>query len=291
MINQTQLINLATFAGFEDLSVNITPVRMAVYVRKAQELDLRLFMGSAFYTDFIQWFGNGIATTGITINTNSTIALNGTYSNQPIVNVNGSGTGEKVTFTVLNGIVTGAVSSQVGNSYNIGDTFTCAAVPGALFTVNMVGVVVSASIPPLYLQLWQGLTYTDKAGFNVYYDGMIPTLVYWTFARFVENDYVQYTKTGPVAKNHDAGTGLEQRDIIQLVKQHRSTANAYCNDIELYLYNNIQSYPMWRWDQQRKSSRQSGPRIRGIDKTKFNAPGYNGRNYPGFLDGVFYNDL
>ncbi len=207
-MSNVYLINQDTFLDYEDLSSNIDPKRLLVFVKKAQELDLRLFMGVAFYTDFIQYFSND-SITGV--------------------------------------------------------------------------LVIDPDIPSNYLDLWQGLTYVDKAGHNVGYSGMIPAIVYWTFARFIEADSVRYTMTGPVIKQHDLADALKMADVMKLVQQQRSVANAHCNDIELYLYNNWNEFTLWRWDQKRKSQRQSGPRITSIDRTDFNLPGLGGAtNYPGY---------
>lgn len=212
-MTQTYLIDINTFAGFEDLSVNIKPSRILVFVKKAQDLDLRLFMGAAFYTDFIQYFSNDPTT-------------------------------------------------------------------GAL--------VISPDIPQPYEDLWQGLTYTDKAGHNVGYAGIVPALIYWTFARYIEADSVHYTATGPVIKRHDVGDAVDPKDIAKLVSQQRSVANAHANDIEMYLYNNRTDFPLWRWNEKNKSSRQAGPRIRGVDKTDFNIPGYGNRDFPYGINNGFY---
>lgn len=207
-MNQVYLINQATFLGYEDLSSNIDPKRLAVFVKKAQDLDLRVFMGVAFFTDFIQYFSNNPDT---------------------------------------------------------GD------------------LIIDENIPTMYLTFWQGGEYTDKSGHNIGYSGIIPALVYWTFARFIEADSVRYTATGPVTKLHDAAEALRMSDVVKLVQQQRSVANAHCNDIELFLYNNWDEFTLWRWDQKKKSQRQSGPRITSIDRTGFNIPGMGGvSNYPDF---------
>src|ERR1700692_308859 len=114
------LININTFADYEDLSVNIKPSRVLAFVKKAQDLDLSLFMGKAFWTDFIQYFSND-------------------------VNDN---------------------------------------------------LIIDGNCPQIYLDLFNGKTYTDTAGHAIAYDGMIPALVYWTFARYIAADMVHYSGTG-----------------------------------------------------------------------------------------------
>ena len=53
---QVYLIDQITFQNYEDLSVNIKSDRIKVFVKKAQELDLKPFLGYALYYDFIQYF-------------------------------------------------------------------------------------------------------------------------------------------------------------------------------------------------------------------------------------------
>ena len=96
-------------------------------------------------------------------------------------------------------------------------------------------------------------------------------------------DSVHYTSTGPVAKRHDEADVIGQKDIAKIVSMQRSVANAYANDIELYLYNNQTSFPLWRWNEKNKESRQPAARIRGIDRTRYNrgAYGYNSSDWNG----------
>src|ERR1700754_4344744 len=111
------LINQNTFSDFEDISVNVKPGRMNVFKKKAQELDLKPFLGHALYYDFIKYF-----------NTDGTLH---------------------------------------------DDT------------------------PQSYKDLLNGTEYLDRYGHVILYEGLLPTLVYFTFARFIEADAIHYTTTGP----------------------------------------------------------------------------------------------
>ncbi|MDB5288596.1 MAG: hypothetical protein JWR05_3545 [Mucilaginibacter sp.] len=83
--------------------------------------------------------GGGWLTASIT--NAATTASNGTYTAQVIVNnqgvysPNGIGIGGTATFVVAGGVVTSVTKVAGGSLYNVGDTFTCAALPGAVFTV------------------------------------------------------------------------------------------------------------------------------------------------------------
>src|ERR1700742_1401430 len=178
------LINQSTFQAYEDISVNIKPARLNVFIKKAQDLDLKPFLGHALYYDFIQ-----------------------------------------------------------------------------------------DSAPQPYKNLLNGSEYLDKYGHIVLYEGLLPTLVYFTFARFIEADSVHYTATGPVVKHHDNADVVAPKDVIKLVQQQRSVANAHANEIEKFLWDHKDDFPLWHFSGRNKSARQSGPRIRGIDNTAFNYPG------------------
>ncbi|WDF79654.1 hypothetical protein PQ469_06495 [Mucilaginibacter sp. KACC 22773] len=193
------LINQTTFQQYEDITVNIKPERLKVFVKKAQELDLKPFLGHALYYDFLSHFNE-----------------DGTLQD---------------------------------------DT------------------------PQPYKDLLNGTEYLDDYGHIVLYEGLAPTMVYFTFARFIENDAVHYTATGPVIKRHENGDALTSPEVVKLVQQQRSIANAYANDIEKFLWDNKADFPLWRYNAKNKTSRQAGPRIRGVDKNDFNYPGsYNNYN-------------
>lgn len=202
-MNQIYLIDQITFLNYEDLSVNIKTERIKVFVKKAQELDLKPFLGHALYYDFIQYF-----------------------------NADGS---------------------------------------------------LMENTPQPYKDLLNGSEYLDKHGHVILYEGIMPMLVYFTFARYIESDAIHYTATGPIIKHHDNGDSLTPEQITKLVQQHRSVANAHANEVEKFLRDNRADFPLWRYNAKNRSARQSGPRIRGIDKTLFNYPGDGNSQDSGFL--------
>lgn len=191
--NEMNIINQTIFQRFEDISANIKPERLGVFISKAQELDLKPFLGYALYYDLLKHF-----------------------------NTDGS---------------------------------------------------LKDDAPQPYKDLVNGTEYLNKRGYVVLYQGLAPLLVYFAFARFVEDDAVHYTATGPVMKQREGATALSPADITKLVQQQRSTANAYTNDAERFLKDHQIDFPLWTFDPKNKTARQAGPRIRGVDKTRFNYPG------------------
>lgn len=271
--NYLYLMDQSDLSNFQDISVNVDAKRINPCIKEAQDLDLSLFMGDSFWYEFLSQFTlTGFLTGAITVA--ATSAADDTYTNQPLIG--GSGTGAFATFTVLGGKVTGVIQAQPGIGYAIGDSFTCAAIPGATFIVSSLCGVMGAGVSQLYKDFFYGTVYKDLSGNNVKYDGIIPALAYWMFARFIEVDQVRYTTTGPVSKRHDDADPITPKQIALLVEMQRSKANAYCNKIEKFLYIHKQSFPLWRVNQENKTSRQPGARIRAIDRTKYNRGGAYG---------------
>lgn len=150
-------------------------------------------------------------------------------------------------------------------------------------TTDVPGTIVFAgNTPQPYIDLINGVVYQDRRGNNIAYEGLIKTLAYFTFARFIESDAYRFTATGPVTKTHDNGDALKQSDITKLVQQQRSKANAHCNEVEKFLRDNRQDFPLWRYNESNTIARQPGPRIRSVDRNKFNYPGFNGSYGYGF---------
>jgi hypothetical protein len=191
-MNLPYLLDTELIRQYEDISVNLKPQRLNVFIRKAQELDLKPFLGHAFYYELLSCFS--------------------------------------------------------------------------------ADRTITEDAPQPYRDLYNGCTYTDQSGHPVNHAGITPALVYFTLARFIEADAVHYTATGPVIKQQHDTASLKPADLVKLVQQQRSVANAYLRDVEKYLQDNRQHFPLWHYNEKNASARQPGPRIRGIDKTDYNYP-------------------
>ncbi|MET3980919.1 hypothetical protein ABIB62_004056 [Mucilaginibacter sp. UYP25] len=186
------LITPDTLQRYQDIATNIKPERIKVFIQKAQELDLKPFLGYILYYDLIK---------------------------------------------------------QLDADGNLKE-----------------------DAPQHYKDLLNGCEYLDDDGHIVLHQGLQPVLAYFAFARFIEVDSVHYTASGPVTKRYDNADALAQKDVVKLVQQQRSTANAYANETERFLMDHRDDFPVWHYNHRNKSSRQAGPRIRAVDKTDFNFP-------------------
>ncbi|WP_454801791.1 DUF6712 family protein [Mucilaginibacter phyllosphaerae] len=189
------LITPTTLQRYEDIAANIKPERIKVFIQKAQELDLKPFLGYILFYDLIK---------------------------------------------------------QLDTDGNLKE-----------------------DAPQHYKDLLNGCEYLDDDGHIVLYQGLQPVLAYFTFARFIEADAVHYTATGPVTKRYDNADAVLVKDLVKLVQQQRSTANAYANETERFLIDHQEDFPVWHYNHKNKTSRQAGPRIRAVDKTDFNFPADN----------------
>ncbi len=195
------LIDQLTFQRYEDISANIKPERLKVFITKAQDLDLKPFLGRSLYYDFIKHF-------------------------------NEDGT-------------------------------------------------IKDKAPQHYKDLLNGSEYLDKRGHIVLYEGLLPTLLYFAFSRFIEADAIRYTATGPVQKQADQSVRLSPAEISKLVQQQRSVANAHANEVEKFLKDHRADFPLWEQNGKNRNARQAGPRIRSVDRSVFNYPtdAINSTNY------------
>lgn len=269
--NYLYLMSMSDLAALQDISPNINPDRVNACIKDAQDLDLSLFMGDAFWYDFLNQFDlTGFLNAGVTVA--ATTAADGTYIAQALIG--GSGSGAFATFTVLGGKVIKVQQTSPGFGYKVGDIFTCGALPGASFSITGLCGVLKAGTSQLYQDFFNGSVYKDFQGNNIKYDGIIPALAYWTFARFIEVDQIRYTTTGPVGKNHDQADNATPKQINALVEMQRSKANAFCNKIEKFLYIHKTDFPLWQMNEANKNSRQPGARIRAVDRTRYNRGSY-----------------
>ncbi|MBD1394614.1 DUF6712 family protein [Mucilaginibacter glaciei] len=189
------LITLATLQRYEDIAANVKPERIKVFIQKAQELDLKPFLGYILFYDLIKQ-----------------LDIDGTLKDDA---------------------------------------------------------------PQHYKDLLNGSEYLDEQGHIVLHQGLLPVLSYFAFARFIEADAVHYTATGPVTKRYDNADAVPMKDIVKLVQQQRSTANAYANEVERFLLDHHEQFPVWHYNRRNKSARQAGPRIRSVDISDLNYPADN----------------
>ncbi|QQL50330.1 DUF6712 family protein [Mucilaginibacter ginkgonis] len=53
-MTQVYFINQASFAPYQDISINVKPARLNTFIKKAQDLDLRLILGDRLFYDLLK---------------------------------------------------------------------------------------------------------------------------------------------------------------------------------------------------------------------------------------------
>jgi hypothetical protein len=95
-----------------------------------------------------------------------------------------------------------------------------------------------------YQELLNGIAYAIN-GRTYNYEGLSPCLSYFSLARFCENNPINVTKYGLVAKLDDSSTSLDPLIIKQAITGLRSVAIQYQTDVEQFLVDKASTYPLF----------------------------------------------
>jgi hypothetical protein len=95
-----------------------------------------------------------------------------------------------------------------------------------------------------YQSLLNGVAYTYN-GQTIYFDGVKPMLVYFTLARFVQNNPVHITRFGVVSKVVPQSQNVDGQVLRQVVNELRSCAMTYKNQVDTYLLENQETFDLY----------------------------------------------
>ena len=95
-----------------------------------------------------------------------------------------------------------------------------------------------------YQNLLNGTNYTYN-GETIYFDGLKPMMVYYTLARFVQNNPVNSTRYGVVTKLVNQSQPVDAQVLRQVVNELKSSAQTYKNQVDLFLNQNQTTYPLY----------------------------------------------
>lgn len=116
----------------------------------------------------------------------------------------------------------------------------------------------STSTPNSLLLTGGGYTHQNK---NYEFSGLKAALVFYAYARIIENQNIQVTRFGVVYKNNaDVSERVDEKTLQRLVQQTRNQARVYWDECELFLNRNSIDYPLWL----KKSSNKSRINITAI---------------------------
>jgi hypothetical protein len=76
--------------------------------------------------------------------------------------------------------------------------------------------------------------------------GLKSALVYYAYARLLENQNINVTRFGVVFKNNaDVSERVDEKTLQRLIQQARGQARAYWDDCEVFLNRKSADYPLW----------------------------------------------
>ena len=114
-----------------------------------------------------------------------------------------------------------------------------------------------------YGDLFNGVDYTYN-GHQYRNDGIKPMLIYYAYARYLNNAQAIITPNGVVSKNFNDSTPTSDKNVAKLVNQAFSGGKIYENRVLDYLVRNSEDYPLYKCINSTK--RTGGLRISSIRK-------------------------
>lgn len=226
------LITKTDILDYKQFTDNVPDNRINPYILEAQEFDLKAALGYALYFELMSQYKRisiayntlaiGVFTVGETVSgkLSATVVATGTViSNASGVLVLDIVSGSFDTATTLLGGTGGATANITSITYG------------------------------KYYKLLHGEEYTDSSSIAITYKGIIAPLVYWSYARFVENQSMTVTATGLSEKTNEFSKGVGDKMITQRISQARSGALAYFEFVKKYLCDkntaDATNFPLW----------------------------------------------
>lgn len=115
---------------------------------------------------------------------------------------------------------------------------------GDSFFLDLVNDYNSSPSLANYSLLYNGGNYTHE-GKSYYFSGIKDLLVYYSYARYVNNSGVIATPTGFVAKTNNYSEQVTDKTISRLVDTARTCANLIEDSLNQYLNRKTSEYPLW----------------------------------------------
>jgi len=106
-----------------------------------------------------------------------------------------------------------------------------------------------------YQDLLNGKNYTP-AGMTspIEFDGLRPMLVYYSLARFYENNQFNATSFGMVKKNNEFSEPMTAQEIQSAADYMRSAAIVYERRVKKFLNDNVSTYPLFATSNKQENS-------------------------------------
>jgi hypothetical protein len=132
-----------------------------------------------------------------------------------------------------------------------------------------------------YQKLLNGTTYT-YSGQTIQYSGLVAMLVAFTMARFIPINQVNITRYGIVNKKNETSEPVSTTQLTYIVNNLRAQAISYQNQLEQFLLQNQNTYPLYGSFPSAVNQRTG---IKIINSTRSS----HGGRYRGWWNGNYYD--
>ena len=112
-----------------------------------------------------------------------------------------------------------------------------------------------------YIDLLSGKVYEYREN-NIYFNGLKPSLVYFAYARYINNKNSIDTPYGLVQKRNPDSNQSPEKEIARRVSQAKSAAATFFNEVAQFLNSNVADYPLWQNTERVRKN--GGIRISGV---------------------------
>lgn len=244
LIDKTNIMEFAQFSAHTP-NINYQP-----YIREAQEFDLKRALGSPLYTTLMNLLGTETIDLTVVI-TAGAFAVNDVIDGKLGADVVATGK-----ITAINGLV-----------YTIqpvtGDWRTATSIAATTNTAT-----ISSKEFGKYHKLFYGESYTDSCDYPVNYEGIIPSLVYWTYARYYSKSQGVATPTGPAVKTNQFSTPEEGDSISMKVSAANSGAYSYFQNVKKYICDMNKTEDIYPYQEKVKKPEGGGMKMYTADRTR-----------------------
>lgn len=93
-----------------------------------------------------------------------------------------------------------------------------------------------------FKDLLRGKKYVDSDQNDINYLGLVPVLVYLTYARFVRSSHIQSTSSGFVRKTHEFAEAISSKEVQEQASRAETDASAFLNFVFEYLGANEETF-------------------------------------------------
>lgn len=100
---------------------------------------------------------------------------------------------------------------------------------------------------------WLGESgWTYSTGRTREFFGLRPALIWWSYARILENIDLRVTSSGARLANHEYSDRATREAVSTKAKEARATALIYATDCQTYFDKNRSSYTLWQYSPELK---------------------------------------